>query len=370
MFFRRLIRFAAVSAILVSCAAPLAADSETGREIRCRADKQDPILDFEFRFFTRYTLIIPVKDLVGPARTIHLSVDVTPLDLEGAEPVRFENETAIDAIPEDAGGKVEVNASFVTGEGRYHVNWQLKDSLGGHCSVEWTVQAKLGRREDAVRLTIAPGEVGDSRVYLFRPEKVESDASLGRPLRVKVFLNFDPWRRRARASVRLYEFAARVAALRAISRHPRIGEVGMVVYSVEEQDVLGRHGLQNYFDYALLETAIDALTPGLVDISQLGRDKTRDFFTEMLEDELPAEEPVDAYIFLGPDAEWGRRAPRERLAEIGELGVPVFALLSNQAPWRGLIGNTVKALGGVQFRFVGPRDLAEALEDIVSSVTQ
>lgn len=337
-------------------------------ELSCKAFIRKPRLDFEFRFFTGYSVEIPIKELAGPSRSIALAVLVTPLTSEGAEPVGFSSQAITGDIPADIRGKIEINGSFVVGEGRYRVEWGLRDAGGKSCRLVWEIEAKLRRKDRDVRMSMAPSEVGDSRIYLFRPERAHVDRSLGRPLRVKVFLNFDPWRRRRRASVRLFEFAPRIAALRALSRHPRVGELSLVAFSFEEQRILHRHGLQDHFNYAPLRDALEKLTPALVSIDQLGKYKQRDFFTDMLLDELPSEQPVDAYIFIGPDAEFGRKAPPERLAEIGRLDSPVFAMVSSRAPWKGLIGNAVKAFEGKSFRFIGPRDLAEALEDILERI--
>lgn len=334
-------------------------------ELSCNLQRRPPVLDFEFRFFSGFVVDIPVKQLIGPPRLVRLKLTVTPLSVEGAEPAELSNETMTDEIPDSAKGRIEISNSFVVGEGRYRIDWELQDGLGKSCRLSWEIEAKLKRSDGDVRMTMRPGEVGDSRVYLFRPESVRADESLGRPLRVKVFLNYDPWRRRRAASPRLFEFAPRVAALRAISRHPRIGEVAMVVYSLDEQKVLHRHGLQDHFNYGPLRSALEQLSPAMVSIEQLGKYKQRDFFTDMLLAELPGDEEVDAYVFLGPDAEFGRKAPPERVAEIGRLPAPVFALVSNRAPWKGLVGNAVKEFGGEQERFLGPRDLAEALEKIV-----
>src|SRR5690606_32232582 len=104
-----------------------------------------------------------------------------------------------------------------------------------------------------------------------------------------------------RTQIRMWELMPRFSTLRALSRHPRIGSLSMVAYSVEEQTVIARHGLQDSFDYRALRTNLDELQPAFVSIEQLQRDSDLAFFNEMLVRELPGDESVDAYIFLGPD---------------------------------------------------------------------
>lgn len=338
--------------------------------IDCRVYFAPPRLDFEFRFFSGYSVSLPVRQLAGPARKLGLKVRVTPLSLERMEPVSFSAEVDLNEIPENVRGNIEHNASFVVGPGRYSVEWFLLDTLGNNCTLRWEIEAKPRRSERNVQFSMAPGEVGDSRIFLFRPEAAVVAEDVARPLRIKVFLNFDPWRRRRAAGVRLFEFLPRIGALRALSRHPRIGELSMVAYSFQEQKVLTRHDLDDRFDFPALREAIDELSPALVSFEQLGKYKQRDFFTQMLVDELPSQEPVDAYIFIGPDAEFGRKPPAERLAEIGSLDAPVFALVSSRAVWKGLVGNTIKAYDGRLFRFLGPRDLDKSVKKLIAEIDQ
>ena len=61
-----------------------------------------------------------------------------------------------------------MSGSFVVGEGEYDVLWQMYDSLGAYCELRWSINAKRKRGERDLKLSIEPGEVGESRVYIFR----------------------------------------------------------------------------------------------------------------------------------------------------------------------------------------------------------
>jgi len=180
-----------------------------------------------------------------------------------------------------------------------------------------------------------------------------------------VFLNLDVPTRRSRTRIRLWELMPRFAALRALSRHSRIGSLSMVAYSVEEQAVITRHGLQDSFDYRALRTNMDELKPGFVSIDQLERDSDLAFFNEMLVEELPGDEAVDAYIFLGPDVFARKNREKELLESIGQLPEPVFFLADSRAPWKGLVGKAVNFFEGRTFRFYDPAQMAESVEKII-----
>ena len=333
-------------------------------EVHCRGEVFEPRLDFEFRFFTGFRVSVRARQLVGPERPMIARIRITPLDAPGAEPAELTREGKLQRIAENARGHVEIDGSFAVGPGRYRFEWLLLDKLGHRCELSWEIEASLSKRDANVSLQLAPGEIADSRLGLFRPEPVRADPSQGAPLRVKVLLNLDVWSRR-RAGVRLFEFMPRISALRGVSRHPRVGSVALTAFGVDEQQVYLRHGLQNRFDFPGLQPAIDEISPALVSIEQLGKDKTRDFLTELLLDELPGDEEVDAYIFLGPDPEPGRRADKGNLAAIGSLPAPVFYLNLARNPWNGLLGSATSALGGKQFRYRDPVDLAAGIEAII-----
>lgn len=341
------------------------------RPLECRAYYFEPLLDFEFRFFHRYSIEIPVRQLVGPSRPVVFRARVYPLGVEGAEPATFERRADLSEIRDSMRGRIELDSAFVTGPGRYQVVWEYRDGAGRACSVAWETEAKVTRKEKDVQLSLGPGQVDDSRSRIFRRERVQIAADDPRPpLRIKALVNFDPYRRRRpQANVRLYEFVPRLAALRALSRHPRVGQVALTAFSIEEQSVLVRHGLADAFDFPAMRRGMDKLTPAFVDITQLGRNKDKEFFSELLLEELSDEEPVDAYVFLGPDGEVGRRTPRETIDALEPVvRSPILYLNSSPMPWRGLVGSAVSRLDGKEFRFRSPTDLAEAVQKAVERI--
>ena len=329
----------------------------------------EPSLDFEFRFFSGFLATIQARDLAGPARVTHMLLTVTPLPIEGVDlevtetqVLRQKIETG--PIPEGTRGQAELRGAFVVGEGRYKVRWDLQDSINHFCSVEWKIDARRAKSKKNVKGSLRSGEVGDSRVYLFRSEDsvIDPDAS---PLNVKVFMNFDVWRRReTAASVHLWQYTRRLATLRALARHPRIGKISMVVYSLEEQEVFYRHGLQEKIDFAPMEQAIAKLSPAFVAFEQLGRHKEREFFGDLLLKEVQADD-VGAFIFIGPDFQFGKKLSEEDVATLEAAPAPAFYLKTSSSPWKGLVGNAIRAMDGDEINIHTPRRLARAVEKIV-----
>jgi len=272
----------------------------------------------------------------------------------------------VDPIPEGTKGRIELDDSFVVGEGRYSVEWRLRDSFGRHCSAEWKIEAKPKRSERNVKMTLRPGDVDDSLVYIFRPELGIADPDMGRPLRLKVFLNFDVRRRRRAARVRVWEFMPRIAVLRSLSRHPRLGQFALVVYSLDEQDVFHSHDLQSYLEFRPLRDALKGLSPATVSLEQLGRDAERDFFGEMLTREISAEDSIDAYVFVGPDGRFGEKLSRGARETLSGVEKPVFFLNTSARPWRGLVGNAVGVLDGKEYKVWDPKKLSAGVAKLVA----
>jgi hypothetical protein len=144
----------------------------------------------------------------------------------------------------------------------------------------------------------------------------------------------------------------------------------MVAYSVEEQAVVTRHGLQDEFDYGSLRRLIDDLQPGFVSIDQLQKDSDLSFFNEMLLSELPGDEPVDAYVFLGPDVIIRKNREKELLESIGPVPPPMFSLVDGRTAWKGLVGKTIGFFGGRTLRFYNPIQMAEGVDKLVVDLDQ
>ena len=352
---------------LAMCLPSAALPAVESTPVQCRIRFMPPSLDFEFRFFTGFTAGIPVRELIGDARVTGIRLTVTPLSIEAAKPMVLDHTLEIGPIPDHFKGEAQLRGSFVVGEGRYHVRWDLQDALGHFCSVEWEVEAKLAKSQKDLAVSMRPGEMGDSRVYLFRPEASVIDPTT-RPLDIKVFLNFDVWRRRESAvRVRLWEYSRRIATLRALARNPRIGKISLIVYSLEEQEVFYRHGLQDSIDFAPMEEAIEKLSPAFVAFEQLGQHKERDFFGEVLLAETRNED-VDALVFIGPDFQFGKRLSKDDEMLLRRTPAPAFYFKTNGGPWKGLVGRAIKAMRGQEIAIYSPGRLAKAVERVVEGL--
>lgn len=335
--------------------------------LKCDESHFKPRLDFHFRFFTGYTIDIPLKQLVAPRNVLEVVLDVRPLSALNEKPFLYRDYLRIGPVEKGLRGEVSLSGAFVVGEGEYQVAWYIKDRYGRGCSVAWTIEARLPRRDQDIKLSMKPGEIDSAYTNLFGRE-VNIRANRGPDYRVKVLASFDSPRRRRQAILHIGDILPVLAAMRALSRDPRFVQFSVLAYSVEDQEVLLRQGFDDGIDFPALGEAVKKLSPATVGFDQLGKNKDRDFLADLIVGELEKTDDVDALIFLGADSLLFERIPKELLEGIGNRDYPVYFLKTAWLPWSGATSDAVKKLKGKIYQFRTPKDLSESIEKMAEDM--
>jgi len=341
-------------------------DLPTPGEIRCRARAFRPFLGFQFRFLSGYFIEVPVRDLAGPPNELLITVTVRPISVEGREPVSFDREFQTRAIPPQRGA-VELSGSLALGEGKYDIQWQLRDRFGRFCSASWTVEAKLSKKDRSIPMVLEPGEVAPSVVFLFRDEISVRGGSADKKLRIKLLVSMDV-RRRRQVTIRLWQYSRLIAILRSLSRNPSLIEFSLIAFSLEDQQILYQQDYAHSINFPALGEGLGGLTPATVNFDELGKTKEQEFLASLLAEEVGDDNKADAYVFVGSDIRVGKKIPKETLAPLTDAGAPVFYLNSTRHPWRGMLGNAVKTLNGTEYKIRRPREVGEAVEQMVEGL--
>ena len=396
-------------------------------DLDCAAVHSKPRLDYEFRFTAFQGIRLPAAEFAGEKPELRVMAVVRAIDPAAGEPViTIRRVHQQPSVPQEADRSLRFGHRFAFGAGVYKMEWTVEADDGRSCRLDWRIEAKRDRRR-ALPQPLAPGEVVVTGGTRYRRE--DSVIGAGRPLRLKVLLNLDPPRRRRRAGSGRRGAGGRgagggggrggggpragggrgggggprsgggrgrgggrgpgaggpgvggrrgaaspayaIGVLRSLSRDPRIGQVALVAYSVEDQKTLLRHGFAAGFDYPSLREASQALDPHRVDYGDLAPESDNVFFGDMLVRELAEEASADLYVFLGPESQIGQKPPAESLRKIGEPAAPVFYFNSTRGPrWKGLIGHSVKTLGGKQLRVQSPEDLWKAMGKMLGQVAR
>lgn len=323
---------------------------------------------FDLKFHGGYEVAVPMKELAGPENLLTIIFRVTPA--AGGEASYFIQRIRVPEIEEDAKGEASFYGSFDVGEGKYKVDWLMRDRAERVCSNYWDMEAQLSDKENQMALSIGAGAIQQTETEHFRQEPpVERDSD---PTTVKILLNYAPQNPRSSA-MRPADISALVSILRNIARDPRVSRFSLVAFCMQEQKVFYRQENAEKIDFPALGEALSKIQLGRVDLARLA-DKKSDtrFLTDLIRSELGITERPDAFIFTGPKVMLEHNIETEALKEIGSLDAPVFYMNYNLyphvIPWRDTIGNAVKYFKGSEFTISRPRDLWSATTEVVNRI--
>ncbi len=348
------------------------------KDLPCGVNQIKPQLGFDMKFHAGYEVSIPLRELSGSEDLLTIIFRVTP-DNKKDDPVYFSQRISVPSIEPDAHGNAYLQGYYDIGEGKYHVDFLIRDRSERVCSSYWDTDASLPGKEKQLSLVIPPSTIAASEREPFKEEPPvdrAADASRGEgPLNVKVLVNFAPQNSRA-ATLQPLDMNALVAILRSIAREPRIGRFSIVAFNMQEQRVLYRQEASEQIDFPALGDALSSLKLGTVDLKRLSQKHgDTEFLTDLINKEMKdAKERPDALIFAGPKVMLDTNVPQDSLKEIGQVEYPVFYMNYNfnpqSNPWRDAIGNTVKFFKGAEYTISRPPDLWRAWTEIMSRIVK
>ena len=395
---RCLVRFGCQSRVLLCLAASLA-DAQiflnsTGKNARligtdeavleagdprtdlpCAVVHPKPILGFDLRFHARYEVTVPMRELAGGENLLSILFRVTPLDAAGKgsdSATYFTQKLRVPSIEEDAKGDAFLEGSFDVGEGKFKVEWLMRDRAERVCSDSWESEASLPAKDKEMSLMIPPARIAITEPEQFRDEPPIVRQS-GAGLQVKVLVNFAPQNARS-ATLQPFDTSALVSILRSISRDPRIAHFSVVAFNMHDQKVIYKQENSEKIDFPAIGKALEKLKLGTVDLARLANKHSETEFLETLLKTELASLQSDALIFAGPKALLEQNVSQEALRGVGPVAMPVFYMnynLSPQtSPWRDAIGHAVKFMRGVEYTISRPRDLWYSVSEMVTQIAK
>ncbi|HSW51022.1 MAG TPA: hypothetical protein VLH09_12650 [Bryobacteraceae bacterium] len=347
---------------------------EPRKDLPCSVTpEKKAVLGFDLRLHAGYEVSVPLRELAGPGNRLTIIMRVTP---EGARDraVLFTQQFRVPPIEEDAGGDAYLEGGFDLGEGKFHVDWLMRDQAERVCSSYWDVESALSDRDKDVNLALAPGQIAASDFESFREDAPVERAQDEPALKVKVLVNFAPPNANS-AVLQPLDRNALLSILRSITRDPRIGQFSLVAFNLQEQRVIYRQDDASRIDYAALGEALDSLNLGTVDVKRLSQKHGETMFlAELLQRETGGDSRPDALVFAGPKAMLGRNVPGEELKKVGPVSYPLFYMNYNlhpeTTPWRDAIGSVVRFFRGTEFTITRPRDMWFAVGEMISRIVQ
>jgi len=362
---------------IINTDAAILESQENRKDLPCTATPVKPVLGFDLKFHSGYEVSVPLKELAGSQNVLLMIFRVTPA-AGGADPVYMSQRVNVPPIEENAHGDAYLQGAFDVGEGKYHVDWLMRDRLERVCSSFWDIDASLSARDRALTPDIPPDSVAAADLEPFKDEPpVERGprvAPPGTPLNVKVIMNFAP-QNSAAATLQPLDMNALLWILRSISREPRIGNFSIVAVNVQQQRIIYRKENSSQIDFPALGEALRSLDLGTVNVARLSQKRGEsDFLGNLFTQELRPQDHTDAVIFAGPKVMLDNAVPQESLKKVADVEYPVFYMNYNLdpqgVPWRDAIGNAVKYLKGIEYDIARPRDLWNAWGDIMSRIVK
>ncbi len=348
--------------------------TDNRKDLPCTVSPVKPVLGFDMKFHAGYDVQTPLKELAGSENQLTMIFRVIP---EGhpESPVYFKQHYSVPAIEDNAGGSAMLQGGFELGEGKYHIDWLMRDRQERDCSFHWDADATIPQRDRPMTVDLPAGAVRPLDSELFKEEAPVERAKTASPVNVKVMVNFAPQDSYS-STLQPFDTVALVSILRSIARDPRIDSFSVVAYNMQEQRVIYRQNEATQIDFPALGHALTSLNLGTVDLKHLSQKHgDSEFLSKLITSEVKEDKQgPDAVIFAGPKIMLDDGLPAETLKQLSDVKFPVFYMnynLNPQAnPWRDAIGSAVKALRGAEFTIARPRDLFFSWSDIVGRIVK
>ena len=265
---------------------------EIRKDVPCTVSPVKPVLGFDLKFHAGYDVSVPLKELAGSDNLLTMVFRVTP-DQKPDEATYFSQRWNVPAIDADAGGSATLSGIFDVGEGKYHVDWLMRDRSERICSFNWDADAVLPSRDKQIALDIAPSMVQPAETELFKQEPAVSREAREGSLNVKVMVNFAP-QDSLSATLQPIDTHALLSILRSIAREPRITKFSIVAFNMQEQRVIYRQDMASQIDFPALGEAIHSLNLGTVDLKRLTQKHgDAEFLAGFIQQEIKDEKEAD-----------------------------------------------------------------------------
>jgi hypothetical protein len=347
---------------------------EARKDLPCTVTPSKPVLGFDLKFHAGYEVGIPLKELAGDGNQLTMVFRVLA-ESHPDDPVYFAQHVSVPPLDDVDRGPASLLGAFDVGEGKYHIDWLMRDRTERVCSFHWDAEATLPPRDRQITLEIAAGAVQPFDPETFKPEPPVERHHGDSPLKVKVIVNFAP-QDTAAAALQPMETSALLSILRGIAREPRIAKFSLVTFNLQEQKVIYRQQEATQIDFPALGHAMSALNLGTTDLKRLAQKHPgSEFLASLIAAEVSqAKDGPDAVIFAGPKLGVEDVIPPDALKQLSEVKFPVFYMSYNlnpaANPWRDAIGSAVKYLKGMEFTISRPRDLFFAWNEIMGRIVK
>jgi hypothetical protein len=347
---------------------------EARKDLPCTVTPRKTDLGFDLRFHAGYDVSIPLRELAGDGGDEVLTIIFRVFGAEGKDHAAyFSQHIHVPAIEDDARGDATLQGGMDLGEGKYHIDWLMRDRSERICSSSWDTEAVVPQKDRPMSLFINAGQIAQAISEPFSDEPVihRERPQHGANLNVKLLVNFAPQAADS-AALQRSDTDALVSILKTIETDPNVARVSLVAFNIQERRIVYRQDAAQTIDLASLGKALQTMKLGTVNLSSLSQKHGEtDFLQDLIEKEV-GNSSTDAVIFAGPKAMLNEDVPQDDLKRIGEVECPVFYMnynLNPQAvPWKDSISHAIRAFKGTEYTISRPRDLWFSTTEMLSRI--
>ena len=343
------------------------------KDLPCTVTQRKPDLGFDLRFHAGFDVTIPLAELAGEGQLLTVIFRVTPEDARAT--ANFVQHFTVPVINDDAKGDASLQGVIDLGEGKYHVDWLMRDHDERVCASSWDVDASLSPKDRPIALFLSRNRVEQTQAEpFFNEPSVEVPRAKEDNLNVKLLVNFAP-QNSVSAALQRSDTDALVSILKAIERDPRVTHVSLVAFNMSEGRVVYRQESGDQIDFPALGKALRQMKLGTVNVQKLSQKHSEtEFLESLITKEVTPAEHTDAVIFAGPKAMLDANVPQEDLRRIGDVECPVFYMnytLDPQAtPWKDSISHAIRSFKGTEYTISRPRDLWFSTVEMFSRIVR
>jgi hypothetical protein len=333
----------------------------------CRVVPVKPVLDFDFVFHSGYIAVMSRREWVRAGDNLTILLRVIPQDHK-ENSIYMSQVVRVRTLDLNTKGEGEALGGFALGEGRYHVDWLMRDRQSRVCASSWDLDTTLYGKETALRSWIPPVSAQPLQTALFEEEAAVPRRLHRDLLKVAILVNFAPQNLDS-AVLDEANLQGLVGILRRIARDPRIGEFSLVACSLATQQILYRQGRSSRVDFPAIGEALKSLHLGVIDAKYAMKNAPAQFVAGLV-NEQSLTEKADALIIVGPKSDREVKVPRGMVDSLEDLDRPLFYMNYSArpfaSPWRDHFGSLVRQKRGVEYTISTPKDLYAAWSDVIA----
>jgi len=332
------------------------------------------MLGFDLRYLAGWQATMKPQEFQPAGDRLRVVIRVMP-EKEGNRPLSLADSLTLPSRDRMGGREIMISGGFALGEGRYQVDWLVRDGRDRYCSSHWSIEVKGG---GDFRLAIAPHTATPINPGRGRrgaaPEPAPADNG-GRKFKIKILANFSNTNPR-RSTLNMQDALAVASILRTVAREPRFDKLTLVAFNMQEERVIYESGETTRIDFGALGEAISGLQLGVIDYERYAdKNSGTKFLTRLLSAHLdPRAHSADAVLVVGPKLFLDKKVPKEATEALSGAAAPVFYLnyvaSPRMMPWRDTMGSAVRTYGGKEFRITYPKQLAEALGEMLRQLDE